>query len=802
MADTKFQVSEDPEDILQEISANIPKKRLNAKGDVGIPYEAYKAPGEAGIKSVVPISGGEIRGSYENKKGEPTVKIGATKSFGDLNVSADAIRQGVRNSLKARADMPVGEGRGYLEGQYNPDVTSYRAGVGMPLYGGDFSAGAQRIVPRQGMPMNQFDLMYQRKFASGGSVPRMSGIARNLAAQGRNGDDILVHMNRKEAAGIASLAPGGLTTNPQTGLPEAFNLMKSKYLPTIAAIGSQFLFPGNPWAAAIAAGGTSVAQGNSLQQGLMQGAMAGAGVGVSNALAVEGAAQSATPAMVKESADLSTAYANTPYTAPTSGGIGGDATNFANVQSASDAARIGQSPFTTDAGSLPPPVTTPSGIGSLTDAQVQSYNPVPQELEVVPRVIDNAPIGNGNQVLSDETGQMAKDLAQYRGAEGAYQVSNLPPTNPYATPTPNSFLGSERLGNVMAGASNPAALKNALLSRNGLMLGLGAIGASGMLDPKNPNKAPDNIMSSSYRPISAYDRKVSFAPAGYDRRLGEYNYFPGDRYARYAMGGQVDQPAVPLDLSQNYPGSNIMKSSYASIPSTNSQEVVDGYGPKINPFTGAEKMAGGGYMDDKGNSTTFNDRGAVEKFMANFTGVNGSPQGMGFSGFLSNPEIMNKLVPPTTERDKNAAKAAYASGGIATFDQGGDISRIREIRRSYSSRAQAEKDAMRGGDVAKRLGLASADDPALNYAFGPRQHLDGKGDGMSDSIPATIEGRQPALLSKDEFVVPADVVSHLGNGSSEAGADKLYKMLDKVRMARTGTKKQGKQILPEKYLPA
>jgi hypothetical protein len=735
MADTKIQVSEDPEDILQEISANIPKKRLNAKGDIGIPYEAYKAPGAAGIKSVVPIAGGEVRGSYEDIKGVPTVKMGGTKSFGDLNISADAIREGVRNSLKARADLPVGEGRGYLEGQYNPDVTSYRAGVGMPLYGGDFSAGAQRIVPREGMPMNQVDLMYRRKFASGGSVPQMSGIARSLAAQGRNGDDVLVHMSRKEMQGIASLAPGGLTTNPHTGLPEAFNLLKSPYLPTIAAIASQFIAPGNPWAAALAAGGTKVAQGGSLQEGLIQGAMAGAGTGISNTLAVEGAAQSATPAMLKESADLSTAYANTPYTAPTSGGIGGDATNFANVQSASDAARIGQSPFTTDAGSLPPPVTTPSGIGPLTDAQVQSYNPVPQALEVVPKVVDNAPIVSGNQVLTNDTTQMANELAQFSRPEGGYQVpSNLPPANPYATPTPNSFLGSERLGNVVAGASNPAAVQNALLSRNGLMLGLGAIGASGMLEPKgNGSGPPSNVMSSSYRPISAYDRKVSFAPAGYDRRLGEYNYFPGDRYARYAMGGQVDQPSVPLDLSQNYPGSNIMKSSYASLPSTDSQEVVDGYGPKINPFTGAEKMA---------------------------------------------------------------------AGGIATFDQGGDISRIREIRRSYSSRAQAEKDAMRGGDVAKRLGLASADDPALNYAFGPRQHLDGKGDGMSDSIPATIEGRQPALLSKDEFVVPADVVSHLGNGSSEAGADKLYKMLDKVREARTGTKKQGKQIVPEKYLPA
>jgi hypothetical protein len=80
------------------------------------------------------------------------------------------------------------------------------------------------------------------------------------------------------------------------------------------------------------------------------------------------------------------------------------------------------------------------------------------------------------------------------------------------------------------------------------------------------------------------------------------------------------------------------------------------------------------------------------------------------------------------------------------------------------------------------------------------QMLKGPGDGMSDDIPAKIANKQPARLANEEFVVPADVVSHLGNGSSDAGAKQLYKMMDRVRQARTGTKKQGKQINPEKYL--
>ena len=88
-----------------------------------------------------------------------------------------------------------------------------------------------------------------------------------------------------------------------------------------------------------------------------------------------------------------------------------------------------------------------------------------------------------------------------------------------------------------------------------------------------------------------------------------------------------------------------------------------------------------------------------------------------------------------------------------------------------------------------------------SYSDGGRM-LKGPGDGMSDNIPATISGKQPARLADGEFVVPADVVSHLGNGSTDAGAKQLYSMMNKVRKARTGNPKQGKQINPQKYLKA
>ena len=81
------------------------------------------------------------------------------------------------------------------------------------------------------------------------------------------------------------------------------------------------------------------------------------------------------------------------------------------------------------------------------------------------------------------------------------------------------------------------------------------------------------------------------------------------------------------------------------------------------------------------------------------------------------------------------------------------------------------------------------------------RYLQGGTDGMADKIPANIDGEQPAALSHGEFVIPADVVSHLGNGNSEAGADKLYQMMARIRKARTGSDKQGKKINPDKFMP-
>jgi hypothetical protein len=100
----------------------------------------------------------------------------------------------------------------------------------------------------------------------------------------------------------------------------------------------------------------------------------------------------------------------------------------------------------------------------------------------------------------------------------------------------------------------------------------------------------------------------------------------------------------------------------------------------------------------------------------------------------------------------------------------------------------------RGGAVPGQYSLGS-------YSDGGRL-LKGPGDGVSDSIPAIIGRKQPARLATGEFVIPARIVSELGNGSTEAGAQRLYEMMKRVQQTRRKTKNVAANTNAAKYLPA
>jgi len=165
-----------------------------------------------------------------------------------------------------------------------------------------------------------------------------------------------------------------------------------------------------------------------------------------------------------------------------------------------------------------------------------------------------------------------------------------------------------------------------------------------------------------------------------------------------------------------------------------------------------------------------------------------------------------------------------SKGGIATFAEGGDVV---EPETSQMEMLDAnEKDiiinavnAIKGNMPEREASIALAmfvekfgeealEDLVADVKKGEYDNIGGKaegmveggGDGMSDSVPATIDGKQDLLVSKDEYVVDAPTVAMIGNGSSAAGAEKLDNMREEVRKAATGSRIQPKEIDAEKIM--
>ena len=156
------------------------------------------------------------------------------------------------------------------------------------------------------------------------------------------------------------------------------------------------------------------------------------------------------------------------------------------------------------------------------------------------------------------------------------------------------------------------------------------------------------------------------------------------------------------------------------------------------------------------------------------------------------------VAPEGAEAARTTAKEEAA--GLEAINKSNPARQTRPVLQAGAEKKEEKKEEVKpASSVIKDL-------PVPKYASGGiaemarGRYLSGATDGMADKIPARIGGKQEAKLSHGEFVIPADVVGHLGNGNSEAGAQRLYAMMDKIRKARTGTTKQGKQINPDKFL--
>jgi hypothetical protein len=217
--------------------------------------------------------------------------------------------------------------------------------------------------------------------------------------------------------------------------------------------------------------------------------------------------------------------------------------------------------------------------------------------------------------------------------------------------------------------------------------------------------------------------------------------------------------------------------------------------------TTATSVSDSGYGGDGAASTAgFSTMGANNAPVS----AMGSDTGFGDSSFGAGAGTGNAMaLGGQVKRMALGGLGALAKGGVAELPDGAFVlpARITSEVGNGSTNAGAQKlHAME-----QRLLGENAQPVNLGRYSGGGNLVRGKGDGVSDSVPATIGGRQPARIADGEYIVSSEAVKKLGNGSTEAGARKLYAMMDRVQKARgktTGKSRVAANTRADKYLPA
>lgn len=205
----------------------------------------------------------------------------------------------------------------------------------------------------------------------------------------------------------------------------------------------------------------------------------------------------------------------------------------------------------------------------------------------------------------------------------------------------------------------------------------------------------------------------------------------------------------------------------------------------------------GGLFKKEDGTTDYGNLISLGGALLGGTGVLGTNTPVtGYQGTVPEYDVQREVVPGTYDPNRRPG-----SGGQRYFTQTQYVPRSETPATPMSAEGLA---ALNVANPAREV----VQQPVQQMAAGgiatlkKGQYLNGASDGMADKVPANIDGVQEARLSDGEFVIPADVVSHLGNGNSDAGAKVLKGMMSRVRKARTGNDKQGKEIDPKKFIPA
>jgi hypothetical protein len=402
------------------------------------------------------------------------------------------------------------------------------------------------------------------------------------------------------------------------------------------------------------------------------------------------------------------------------------------------------------------------------------------------------------------------------GEAGTAGITSVTPP----PPTPSPFVPSSTGLNVLPGEAGTAPASNGFMQGfsqfakdNPLLTGAGiytVASTTGMLDQNYGQQQPTDDETYTGPTLSKDFKGGPYSPPNVYKEK-RYNYASGGITEAYQAGGPVERMSQ-MNTAMNpqgglYPQGMIDKTQYAT--------------PTQRPVSAELMMEAPAYERSSPMLMAAGGIASIPRYYRGKLATSSGGRGDVYSAtqrFLDMYDPQSKYQAPTEKgdpgifrdtsastRNKSAFDAAMTRQAALEeqnyVDTDAKLPRASRSMGQLNMKPQGKKAQKReeyeyaasGGIMGANLGgYAAGGNPRL---------LKGPGDGMSDNIPAIIGRRQPARLADGEFVVPADVVSHLGNGSTEAGAKKLHSMMDNVRKARTGKKKQAPAVKTSKFIP-
>ena len=579
-------------------------------------------------------------------------------------------------------------------------------------------------------------------------------LAQNMQAQGRNGDSMLVHMTPNEVGGLQSLAQaygGSLTTNPATGLPEA-NFLEA-ILPTVLGIGLGFTPLGPLAAAGLVGGGTALVTGD-LSKGLLAGLGAYGGSGLGSAVSAAGAA--------------------TPAAAVSAMGVPGAATGTGSqaamlADQAAGFGRAGLENIASSASFAPgatPTVMTPFQTAGLGLGEIAKAPGAFMSSNLKNIAAASAPIlgASYNQEQPEETPDEG-DIRQYEYTQEINPEFGLP-GQPYFNQS------------YTPGAVTPAA-------------DFEGFAEGGATQTQGPYEQPTRTINPA---VTEYNQKLM------QRAQAEYNQAPQLAAFQSALPNQgVYNPEAgaavqerQAQLQQNAKDIEATQFGYKYDPLSNS---VIKTAPTVDQFQQLQDQINA--LSSRSRSYNYDSDGGYDSGGINYgyeMGYDYSDDGIGGDAGPSNASAADMGGEDVAQGGRIRRK--FAQGGIAS---------LKNNVPSFQAGGEMESDSfIVPADVVSALGNGSTDAGVdlLNQYIGMAMPIEGEGDGLSDDVPTSIEGDQPARVADGEVYIPAEVVAMLGQGDPELGSSKLYTMMDKIREAAHGKKDQQREVKPESVMPA